>query len=100
MHNFFEPCYRISIKLLLRRTLMLHDYHQLRKVLNVQVSDTTGDATCAEARQQKLMIAIITMCLLVYPAKAIISKMCSNDQERRRNKKPKLVLMPNLFADK
>ena len=44
------------------------------------------------------MIAICTMGVIVYTAKAIIEKVCTNDQQHSRNKKPKLVLMPDLFA--
>ena len=44
------------------------------------------------------MIAICTMCVIVNTAKTIIEKVCTNDQQHSRNKKPKLVLMPDLFA--
>ena len=44
------------------------------------------------------MITVITMCVIMYTAKTIIEKVRPNNQQHCRNKKPKLVLMPDLFA--
>jgi hypothetical protein len=62
---FFVPGCIAAIKLLLRRTLVLHQKTQhlnfkisqlqnfkMISVQNVQVSDTTGDATCTKARKK------------------------------------------------